>query len=159
MVNNWKTPIKNWKLVEVIDSIEIMEQTSDEFISSVLKKNDLPPKYNEIMNRSESFADWSLLNGYYKFFYDYEGKEEIIKRQFSKSAFAKSQHLFITYLQDDLVIQVPTRLFIEDWEGFARSMIHNGIIVNEELNLVAEVTRDYYLHSNFEIMPESLVHD
>lgn len=149
--------IKNWKLREAIEYIYIVGCTASSFIKSKFQELNIPEKYNEHFHRGETFIDWEKMPRYYKFFFDVEDGEEIIKEYLKQSNITLSKTLYITYLQEEVVVNIPVPVFFSDWEGFIRSTLYNAIIFSEDYSLIMEISRDYYLHSNFEIMPDSKV--
>jgi len=150
--------IKNWKLREVIGDVEIIAEDSIERRNELLEKLKLPKPDTFIgLNRAETNIDWLKMPQYYKFFFDKEGWEQRIKEWFEQSRLSETEKIIITYGWKEPMIKLPTKIFFEDWEGFFQSTKYETVIFNEDYSLVMEVSRDYYLHSNFEIMPDSKV--
>ena len=145
------TELKNWKLKEVLESIEVIEWGASSFIENKLLELGISPQYNDHFHRGETFVAWSKMPEYHKFFFDKEGWEDRIKRWFEKSKLGEVKHVIITYLQEEVVIKVPTDIFFADWEGFVRSTLYNGLFLSGDYKLIMEVSRDYFLHSNFKI--------
>ena len=144
--------LKNWKLKEVAEQVEIIAT------DSIVRRNELLielnlPRSNDLtgMNRAETSIDWLKMPEYHKFFFDKDEWEERIKEWLKESKLGSTQKLIITYGWKEPMVKVPTKLFIEDWEGFFRSTLWETIIFSEDYKLIMEVSRDYYLHSNFKI--------
>lgn len=150
--------IKNWKLREVIDDIVIISPDSIKKRNELLDELKLPQSEDLTgMNRAETNIDWFRMPQYYKFFFDKEDWEDTIQEWLKASKLSEVEKILITYGWEEPMIKVPTKLFFEDWEGFFRSTLWETIIFSEDYNLIMEVSRDYYLHSNFEIKPDSKV--
>jgi len=147
-----KLKFKNWKLKEVAEQIEIVADDSIERINELLDELNLPQSSSlKGLNRAETYIDWSKMSVYHKFFFDKEGFEDRVKEWFNKSELANTKNLIIAYGWKEPMVKVPTKLFIEDWEGFIRSTFWETIIFSEDYKLIMEVSRDYNLHSNFKI--------
>lgn len=149
--------IRNWKILEAINEIEVIDHDPFNYIMRRLRSMKAPLRNNESYHRGETFVDWNRVDPYFKFFFDREGWEDLIQAFLSKSKLAESDNVELTYLHDKLVIKIPVHTFIDDWEGFIRSTLYNGLIFLNDQNCFVEFSRDYYLHSNFEIMPNSKV--
>lgn len=143
--------IKNWKLVQAKEHIKIIHEDSIEFIDKILSENSLPIKFNQHLNRSESFIDWDMMKLHFLLFFDYEGSEEEVKVRLQKSNISKTDFLILTYGRGEPAIKVPTQIFINEWEDYVASALYQTLIMDEEKSLIIEVTRDYYMHSNFSI--------
>lgn len=154
---NIKSKIKNWKLIELLDKIEIVAEDSIEEREILIDKLSLPRPKSIGLNRSETNVNWNAIPNYYKFFFDRNGYEKIIEQWLRNSEILQSKSLIITYGWKEPMIKVAAELFFEDWEGFIRSTLWETIIFSDDYKLIMEVSRDYYLHSNFEIMPNSKV--
>jgi hypothetical protein len=155
MSNNILPNIKNWKLKEVIDSVNIVDENSSIFKESIIKKLNLPVSIEFIMSTiSNTELDWNKISNYYKFYFDRAGWEKRIGDAFKISELKKSQHLIITYGWEEPTVMIPTELFFDDWEGFIASTHYESLIFSEDYKLIMEISRDYYLHSNFEILKE-----
>lgn len=146
------TEIRNWKLKEIAGQYEIIASDSIAYRNKLLQQLNLPKcGENSGLYREDTSIDWSKMPESYKFFFDKEGWEERIKKWFEKSKLGSTQNLLITYGWKEPMVKVPTKLFFEDWEGFIRSTLWETIIFSEDYKLIMEVSRDYYLHSNFKI--------
>lgn len=146
--------IKNWKLREVIEHVKVVDNNSAEFKYDILRKLKVPLSYeNTGLNRKETEIEWGKMSQYYKFFFDKVGIENKILNCLLKSELSKYDSLIITYGWKEPVVMIPTLIFIEDWEGFIRSTFYQTLIFSEDYKLIMEISRDYYLHSNFEIWP------
>jgi hypothetical protein len=149
---------ENWKLKEIAQDIEVIALDSIQYKKKLLADLALPlSENNNEINRSETDINWLKFPQYYKFFFDKEGWENRIQEWFKTSKLSEVEKILITYGWEEPMIKVPTKLFLEDWEGFLRSTLWETIIFSEDFSLIMEVSRDYYLHSNFEIMPNSKV--
>lgn len=146
--------ISNWKLKEVINDVRIVDMDSTKYIHKVLKKLDLPLVIGNVYDRSQTEIDWNKMLVHYKFFFDREGWENRITESFKSSDLAKTEQLIIPYGWEEPTVMIPTKLFFEDWEGFIASTAWQTIIFSEDLKLIMEISRDYYLHSNFPILKE-----
>jgi hypothetical protein len=147
-----KQQIKNWKLKEVYHDFELIHLNATQFIEEKISEHNFPKKNNVIMNRSETFIDWEKMFNHHEVFFDFVGMEYSLKENIEKSKLAKSKFIILTYLQENIVIKLPFSIFLEDWEGFFSSMLYNGILFSDDYKLIMEVSRDYFLHSNFEIV-------
>ncbi|CAN5342009.1 hypothetical protein BH09BAC1_BH09BAC1_20890 [soil metagenome] len=143
--------IKNWKLLEEIANIQVMNNDPLSVIDDVLTITNLPKMYNEVFGRHNTFIDWDKAPCHYRLFFDNINDEVLIKNSFLKSKVAEYDNLIITYCDDNIVVKVPFLIFIEDWEGFVRSTLYNGLIFTEDFKFVIEITRDYHFHSTFRI--------
>ena len=146
--------IKNWKLNEIVGKFDILENNSPEYISHILMKLNVPVVDTYSPNRSQTEIDWLKMRNYYSFFTD-DKNELLIKGFLKKSLLGQSRNVIITYGWEEPVIIIPIDLFLQDWEGFVRSKLWEGFIFSEDFELIIECTRDYYIHSNFEIFPNS----
>lgn len=144
--------IKNWKLKEVKDRIEIVHQDSIKYRDKVLIERGISVN-NDLtgLDRKETLIDWNSFNCHYSFYFDNEADEQLISDALCKSAIGKDEHLIMLYGWKEPVVKIPTKLFVSDWEGFIRSALWETFIFSEDFNLIIEVTRDYYMHSNFKI--------
>lgn len=141
--------LTNWKLKKIENQIEIVAEDSAEYLNEILTSLELPqPDTLTGMNRAETCIDWKEMPEYHKFFFDLEGWEPRIQQYFKKSL-AQINKLIIIYGWKEPTIKVSTDLFIEDWEGFFQSTKYETIIFSEDFKFIMEVSRDYYLHSNF----------
>lgn len=146
--------IKNWKLKEVEDNIEIIAEDSIIYRKFILNQLQIPTSDNYSVDRSGTSINWNLISDYYNFFFDYENSEKQVKDFLKDSDISKSEHLIILYGWNEPVIKIPTKIFLNDWEGFIRSTLWETIIFNENFKLIIEVSRDFYMHSNFIIKTE-----
>lgn len=142
--------IKNWKLKEVANYVEIVASDSIQYRDELLAILQLP-QTGAGMYKSDTCIDWMGMSEYYKFFFDIEGWEERIKGYFERSALSKTEKLIVTYGWKEPMVKIPTQLFLDDWGGFIASTVWETIIFSEDYRLIMEVSRDYYLHSNFKI--------
>lgn len=142
--------IKNWKLKEVANYVEIVASDSIQYRDELLNELQLP-QTGAGMYKSDTYIDWMGMPEYYKFFLDIEGWEERIKGYFERSVLSKTEKLIVTYGWKEPMVKIPTQLFLDDWEGFIASTVWETIIFSEDCRLIMEVSRDYYLHSNFKI--------
>lgn len=146
-----KEDIKNWKIVEVIDDIVLINEASQDYVKRILNDLKVPTTNHKSTNREFTEIDWQKMDKYFKFFFDNEGEEKLNEDAFRNSALSKKDNLIITYGWNEPPIKISTEKFIEDWEGFIRSIIWETIIFSEDLELIMEISRDYNLHSNFKI--------
>jgi hypothetical protein len=151
--------MKNWKLQEINGLYSIVNDNSISYRNNLLEKLNVPVCYeNETgLHRSDTLIDWYRMPRYYKFFFDNQNLEEKIHRSLKSSRLLEKENVIIIYGWEEPAIMVPTSLFFEDWEGFIRSTFWETIIFSEDKDILMEVSRDYYLHSNFEIMPDSKI--
>lgn len=149
--------IKNWKLKEVIDQIEIVHEDSIKYRDERLKESEIPLVNNLTgIDRSETIIDWSNLEKNYSFNFDNAGEEEIIKNYLEDSELKEVENIIILYGWKEPAVRLPTKLFIFDWEGFIRSTQWETLIFSEDLTHLIEITRDYYMYSNFPIQTPTL---
>lgn len=147
----------NWKLKEVKDFVEIVAEESIVQRDIIVNELNLPVNKDKDsgLYRSDTFINWYRMPRYYKFFFDTEGWEKKIEKWFRESELGRTEKIIVTYGWEEPMVKIPTKLFFEDWEGFIRSTLWETIIFSEDFKLIMEVSRDYYLHSNFEIAPNS----
>lgn len=146
-----KEDIKNWKLVEVIDDIVIIDEVSQDYVKRVLDELKVPTTNHVSTNRKFTEIDWRKMGDYFKFFFDNEGEEKLNEKAFRNSILSKKKNLIITYGWNEPPIKISTQKFIEDWEDFIISVKYETIIFSDDFELIMEVSRDYNLHSNFKI--------
>lgn len=151
--------IKNWKLVEIIENLEYVAEDSADYRCDILEILKLPtPTHLTGLIRSETEIDWEKMPIYYKLCFDDvnpEIKEEQIRKAFINSELSRHEKIIIPYGWKEPVIKVPTKFFLEDWEGFVRSTMFETIIFSEDFSLIIEISKDYHIHSNFEILPNT----
>ena len=102
-MNNKNDEIKNWKLNEVIDHIEILSKKIID-LTSFLHSHNVPQ--SEVLtgiNRSETIIDWLKMNNYYQIFFDFENSENVIKGYFKNSEIFKYLNVIILYDSNFLV--------------------------------------------------------
>lgn len=150
-----KEEIKNWKLKEIIDQVEIFHPDSDTFWKEILNRLRIPIAINESINRSNTMIDWKIFQPHYSFFFDSEGKEESIKEKLLQSYLSKYDKVIIVYPMSEPVVTVEMNVFINDWEDIFASTRWEALLFSPDFKLVMEISHDYYLHSNFEIMSET----
>lgn len=139
--------------MEVINFVEIVANDSVDYINIFLHKNGLPTYSNKVkFNRAETYIDWNTMPIKFSFFFDVEGWDEKVRGCLYKSKLRESERLDITYGWKEPVVSIPTKLFIKDWEEFVRSAKYQTLIIDNQHNLIIEVSRDYYMHSNFRII-------
>ncbi|MEM1002816.1 MAG: hypothetical protein AAGH46_09210 [Bacteroidota bacterium] len=146
-----KENIKNWKLVEVIDHIEVIADDSSAYLEKLTKKMTIPMTAYTSTNRENTQINWLKLSNYHKLFLDGEGEGEKNKSAFQSSFLSQKKNLILLYGYKEPAVLVPTKIFIGDWEDFIASTQWETIIFSEDLELIMEVSRDYNLHSNFKI--------
>ncbi len=146
-----KGNIKNWKLIEVIDDIEVIDELSQKYINRILKEFQIPLTQHTSINRKFTQIDWENIDKYNKFFLDKEGEEEINQKALQASKLADKDNLIITYGWNEPTIKISTQKFIDEWEDFIASTHWETIIFSDDFELIIEVSRDYNLHSNFKI--------
>lgn len=153
---NFLSEIKNWKLREVIEHVKVIDNNSEEFECNILKKLKLPLSNDHSgINRKETKIDWKKMSQYYNFSFDKIGIENEVTDCLRKSELSKYDFLIMTYGWKEPVVMIPTLTFFEDWEGFIRSTLYQTIIFSKDYKLIMEISRDFFLHSNFEIFPSS----
>ena len=147
--------IINWKIKEINGFYDVISIDSLEFIDKILKQLKLPLNNgNSGLYKQDTAINWSKMPQYYKLFFDEPGWEKRITNFFIESELKNTSHLIITYGKNEPVIKIPTKLFIDDWEGFIRSTLWESFIFSEDYKLIMEISRDYCLHSNFRIVPK-----
>lgn len=146
--------IKNWKLKKIIDEIVIISNDSLGFKTRALEELAIPITDNLTgLDRNETIIDWHKISAYYSFFFDTTSMEKKLRDYFINSQLFNTKNVIITYHINEPVIKIPTKLFIEDWEDFFQSTKYETLIFSEDYSLIIEISRDYFLHSNFEIVP------
>ncbi len=146
-----KEDINNWKLIEVLDDIELIEEDARDFLPCILNKLNVPTTKHTTTNREFTEIDWGKMKSYFKFFFDNEGEEKINEEAFKSSELSKKKSVIIFYDWNVPVVKVPVDLFIKDWEDFIASTQWETIMFSEDYELIMEVSRDYNLYSNFKI--------
>lgn len=142
--------IRNWKLKQILDKIEVIHPHSIEFRNELVKEKKIPRNDNVSgLHRQETYLDWSKFNDYHSFCFDNESEEDIIRTNLVNSKLGEQMNIIMLYGWGEPVVKIPIALFIEDWEGFIRSALWETLIFSEDLELLMEVTRDYHIHSNF----------
>lgn len=139
----------NWKLQEIAGYYEVVDNNSDDFRVRILKKLKLPLTSEYSIDRSCTEINWNEIPNYNKVFIDVE--EDFITSLLKKSALIKHDKLILTFGFSEPTIKIKTSLFFDDWEGFIRGQLWEGLIFSEDYKLMVECSRDYYLHSNFKI--------
>lgn len=144
---------KNWKLKEIEGQFEVISANSIEFIEKILSELNLPTpsEENNGLYSEDTHIDWNKMPTYFNLFFDLEKSEDKVAHMLSNSKISKYENIIITYGWNEPVIKVSTGIFIADWEGFIRSTLWETIIFSNDYKLIMEVSRDYNLHSNFEI--------
>ncbi len=145
-----KSKITNWKLLEVLENIKIINNDSGKYFNLIAKKFDIPLTNFSGVDREKTHIDWSKMANYNKFFSGGEDELENIIA-FKNSRLAKKENLVMLYGYDEPTVLIPADLFISDWEDFMASTQWETIIFSEDFELIMEVSRDYNLHSNFKI--------
>ena len=140
---------KNWKLKQVKDVVEIIADDSIVYRDFILRELNLPVSNSESIDRSETSINWNLVPNYYKFYFDNENSEKQVENYLRNSELSESENIIILYGWNEPVIKIPTQIFLSDWEGFIRSTLWETIIFSEKFDLIVEVSRDYFMHSNF----------
>ena len=146
-----KVEFKNWKLKEVARYIEVVSHDSDNYFEYLINKLNIPLTDHESTNRENTYIDWLKTSNYFKFYFDGDGEEKENEIAFKNSKLNTKDRIIINYGYNEPAVLVPTDIFIEDWEDFIASTQYETIIISEDLELIMEVSRDYYLHSNFRI--------
>ncbi|TCI85060.1 hypothetical protein [Tenacibaculum sp. M341] len=141
--------INNWKLLEVIDEILIVDEKSQNYIKDVFDEINIPKTSFEDGNRVKTQINWVKIPTYNKFFFDNEGDEKENEIALRNSKLSNKENLIITYGWNEPAIKISTQKFIDEWEDFIASTHWETIIFSEDLELIIEVSRDYFMHSNF----------
>ena len=152
MDNNILPEILNWKLREVISCVKLISSDSSKFKHDILEKLKLPISSGYKFDASMTEIDWKNMSKHYYFYFDKVGWEENIKSAFEESKLKETKNLLITYGFKEPVVIIPTKVFLEDWDGFIASTVYQSLMFSEDFKLIMEISRDYYLHSNFEIL-------
>ena len=143
--------IKNWKLREVINDVEVLSKDSVAYKENIISNLRLPP-FSKFTGSTLTITDieWSKMFHHYKFFLD-DKEESLIEKAFRNSELSLYNKIILIYNSDNLVVKIPIELFFKDWEGFTRSQLWEGLIFSDDFKLIMETSRDYYFHSNFKI--------
>jgi hypothetical protein len=142
--------IKNWKLKQVEKQIKIVADDSSRFIQKKLHELNLPVSDGSKFGRDETQIDWDYLP-HYTLFFDYNDNKQELINAFKSSRLNDTEKLIMTFGWQEPAIEIDTSLFINDWDDFFQSAKYQSCIFSEDYTLVMEVSRDYYLHSNFNI--------
>ena len=144
--------IKNWKLLEVVDRIEIIHVNSIQFRDFILRQQNIPIQENVSgLNREETTINWHEVKCHHKFFFDNPMDEDFIRTRLSNSELRNYKFVTIIYGYGEPAVKVLVVDFIDDWEGFVRSTQWETIIFTDDFKLIMEISRDYFMHSNFKI--------
>jgi hypothetical protein len=146
-----KEDIKNWKIVERIEDIEIVDSNSNNYFKNLVKKLNLPLTNFKNINRENTNIDWQKMSNHFKFFFDNEGEEKENKIALKKSDLSKKKEVIILYGEKEPAITIPMDIFINEWEDFVASTQWEALIFSDDYELIIEVSRDYFMHSNFKI--------
>jgi|GEM_PF-1779894 len=144
---------KNWKLKELEDRLEIVSDDSIEYETRVLKKMGIPLADDTASTIGDyTIIDWDQMTEHYHFYFDRIKDEDFIRRSMSNSKLGKYKHLIITYGYNEPAVKVRLSDFLDDWEGFVRSTLWESTMFTDDYKLIMEVSKKYYLHSNFKIV-------
>lgn len=145
---------KNWKLVELRPKIINIYSDELNFKENLFCEMSISQrKIFEDFDRGETEINWNNFSNYYCFSFDNVVIAERLEMLFKKSDIGLTRTLLIFYNQEKIAIELESKIFFKEWEDIFQSTKYNTIIINKNLNLVIEVTRDYMLHSNFGIYP------
>ncbi|WP_299676375.1 hypothetical protein [uncultured Dokdonia sp.] len=146
-----KEDIKNWKLVEHIEDVDIIDSDSNSYFKSLAKKLDIPLTNFKDVNRENTNIDWQKMSNHFKFFFDNEGEENEIEIALKKSNLSQKKKIIILYGTKEAAITIPVSIFISEWEDFIASTQWETLIFSDDYELIIEISRDYFMHSNFKI--------
>ncbi|RZK18164.1 MAG: hypothetical protein EOO43_12780 [Flavobacterium sp.] len=131
--------ITNWKLLEIIESVEVIHPKSQLYLNEALKK--YPKKKNDILSSHRTFLEWNSIVGYHRFFLD-DKDESSVEKCFRHSTLKNFESLILTYGFDEPVVKIPAELFFTEWEEFLSSQKWSGFIFSCDSKIVAECSQD-----------------
>jgi hypothetical protein len=148
--------INNWKLKELNGKYEIVSSDSIEYERFVFRNNGIPMQENnpEIIGNS-TIIDWEKMQIHYCFNFDGIDDNEFIKHSLVNSKLREHKYIIIVYGHNQPAVKIHISDFFNDWEGFVRSTLWESTMFTEDYKLFIEITKDYYLHSNFKIMDKT----
>lgn len=146
----------NWKIEELLQSypIEIIPVASQEYDINTVESLSLPRKRDNLLSSDRTLVEWNKVQDHHKFFIDHFSRD-LIREQFKKSFLANYDNLIISFAWDESVAKIPSHLFLEDPLEFFMIQLYCGFVYSEDFTFLLEVTEDYYIHSNFEIFPDT----
>lgn len=143
--------IKNWKISECAEKIELIDNNSTNYLKKLVEEKGIPLTDFESIDRANTVIDWGKISKHYKFFFDNEGEEIDNEEALSKSDLSKENRIIFLLGGNEPVVTIPTGKFIEEWEDFIASVQWEGLIFSSDFKLIIEISRDYFMHSNFKI--------
>lgn len=148
----------NWKIQELLQSypIEIIPVASQEFDIDTIKSLNLPQKRDHLLSLDRTLVEWNKVQDYYRFLPD-KFSEDLVIEQFRKSSLANYDNVIMSFAWDESVAKIPSHLFLEDPLEFFMIQLYCGFIYSDDFKFLVEVSEDYYIHSNFEIFPDTRI--
>lgn len=145
--------LKNWKLRELGDLVEVIAEDSIQRRNELLAELGLPHSHElSGLDRAETTIDWSQMPKHYQFFFDRHDWDEIVAEALRRSRLSTSSKLIMTYGWKEPMIIIPRDTFINEWQDLFQSTKYETIVFSDDYELIMEVSRDYILHSNFKII-------
>ncbi len=149
--------IYNRTLLHTLEEVEIVSENAQQLKEHLLDSLEIPsPAVIDAINRSSTEIDWQRMPKYYKLPFD-DYSEDVIVEMLINSRLAASSKVLILFSQLQLFVKVPTDFFIQDWERFFICTGFQTLIFSEDYKQIMEVSRDYYLHSNFKIYDDKMI--
>lgn len=148
----------NWKIEQLLHfhPIEIIPIASQDFDTKKIKSLNLPIRKNNLLSIHGTLVEWNKVKNYYNFFLD-DFSDELIIENFKKSCLADYNNLIISFGWNETVAKIPSELFLDDPLEYFATQFHCGFIYSSDFKLIIEISEDYYVHSNFEIFPNSKI--
>jgi hypothetical protein len=145
--------IKNWKLEELEGRFEIVSNDSIKHEKEIFDKMGIPHKDESPTTLGDyTIIDWDIMPEHYYFYFDGKTDEDFIRRSLINSELKEYEYLIITYGYNQPAVKVRISDFFKDWEGFIRSTLWESTMFTNDYKLIIEVSKKYYLHSNFKIV-------
>lgn len=145
--------VKNWKLKELEGKFEILSTDSIEYENKVFENIGIPLKDEAPSTLGDyTIIDWDKIPEHHYFYFDRIKDEDFIRKSLSQSRLKEYEFLIITYGYNQPAVRVHLSDFFKDWEEFIRSVLWESTMFTDDYKLIMEVSKKYYLHSNFEIV-------
>lgn len=141
---------KNSFLKDIMKHIKVVSNNSSNYFTKILKDQEIPLKYFDNKN---FFIDWDKVTPSFEFFYDYEGCENEISKLLANSKLSKESKIIILISIDEPIIEVDTKVFINNWYSFFAASGYMGIVaISKSKKFYFElVDSDFNFYSNFTI--------
>ncbi|MDR0940122.1 MAG: hypothetical protein LBN29_12405 [Mediterranea sp.] len=144
--------IKNWRIREIIQHVSIVSEDSTDYKYDMIEQLHLPLSTKEEYENMRTDIGWDRMPQHFIFDTDIAGKENEISKAFMASALGHIEAVIVPCGWKKPAVKIPTKLFIEDWEGLFSSIGWESVMFSDDFTLIMEISNKYYLHSNFFIM-------